>query len=216
MNTTTGEDSYPHNTMVATPDIDAALHNIQADLPTLVKDRTANTEKYTYTYVDLAQVTREILPLLNRNKLVYTCEPDLTMSGRFVLRWTLTHPPSGQQRTGAWPLPETTNPQTIGSMITYARRYILCALTGTVADPDDDGHSAAADIHPTTPKPLAPYQRALARALIEHGADNLEHAKMIIQYVLNINVGHPYDLTEYQAHTVMRYLDHESMATDNA
>jgi hypothetical protein len=40
-------------------------------------------------------------------------------------------------------LPEHPTSQTLGSAITYARRYALTAVLNLVADEDDDGHSAS-------------------------------------------------------------------------
>ena len=39
---------------------------------------------------------------------------------------------------GLYPLPASGTPQQIGSAITYARRYCLCAVTGVAPDDDDD------------------------------------------------------------------------------
>lgn len=36
-----------------------------------------------------------------------------------------------------------TDPQKVGSAVTYYRRYALAALTGVVADVDDDGNTAS-------------------------------------------------------------------------
>jgi hypothetical protein len=61
---------------------------------------------------------------------------------RFVLRYTLTHVPSGEFQTGDYPL-NLSDPQKMGSAITYARRYALLAVTGIAAeDEDDDGDAA--------------------------------------------------------------------------
>jgi hypothetical protein len=63
--------------------------------------------------------------------------------GKFVLAYELRHT-SGEQIDGLWPLPDRGTPQEIGSAITYARRYSLCAVTG-VAPADDDRDAIVAE-----------------------------------------------------------------------
>jgi hypothetical protein len=61
----------------------------------------------------------------------------------FVLAYTLRHV-SGEQDEGEYPLgTNPSNHQAIGSAITYGRRYCLCAITGAVAEHDDDGQAAS-------------------------------------------------------------------------
>lgn len=44
---------------------------------------------------------------------------------------------------GGIPLANTSDPQKMGSAMTYARRYGLLAICGAVGDPDDDGNKAS-------------------------------------------------------------------------
>jgi hypothetical protein len=126
----------------------AALAKVQAEIPDVEKDRIGRvrSEKanYTYRYADLSAVTDAILPLLGRNGLAWVTQPTMTASG-FVLRYTLLHE-SGESITGEYPLPDPARvgPQQVGSALTYARRYCLCAVTG-VAPGEDDDDAAAAD-----------------------------------------------------------------------
>lgn len=114
-------------------------------MPHIRKDLTAKVETktgpgYRYSYADLAQISREVLPILGKLGLSFTSRPTLA-DGRFVLAYELLHI-SGESRTGVYPLPDRGTPQEIGGAITYARRYCLCAVTG--AAPDDDDNDAAA------------------------------------------------------------------------
>lgn len=54
----------------------------------------------------------------------------------------------------SFPYPETTDPQKIGSSISYGKRYNLGQLLNIVTDEDDDGNTGAkeANKQPTTPK----------------------------------------------------------------
>jgi hypothetical protein len=129
--------------------LDQALAQLQASLPHIGKDKTARVvtkEKgtYTYAYANLASISAEVLPLLAGLGLSFTACPDRAQDGAFVLRYRLRHV-SGDGEGGEYPLPDParTTPQQVGSAITYARRYCLCAVTGIAADEDDDGQAAA-------------------------------------------------------------------------
>jgi hypothetical protein len=112
-----------------------ALHLLQQNLPSVAKGNTADTGKYKYNYADLNDVQDAIFPLLAEYGLTWTTAPTLTHSG-FALRYALRHS-SGQAIEGDYYLPSGT-PQEIGSAITYARRYALCAVTGLAPGGDDD------------------------------------------------------------------------------
>lgn len=119
-----------------------ALAAFQAELPRIGKGNTANTGTYSFRYADLADVAAVVLPLLGKHGLSFSARPTLDDGGRFVLAYELLHT-NGDSRVGAYPLPASGTPQQIGSAITYARRYALCAVTGVAADEDDDGQAAA-------------------------------------------------------------------------
>lgn len=128
------------------PSLTAAIAAVQADLPVVGKDHKATVKSdkgsYTYKYANLAQVSAAILPLLSKHGLAWTTRPTLDDAGRFVLKYELEHT-SGASKDGSYPLPTTTRPQEMGSAITYARRYALCAVTGLAPEEDDDNASAA-------------------------------------------------------------------------
>jgi hypothetical protein len=123
-----------------------ALALLQTRLPEIKKSETANvrSEKgnYSYTYANLAGISKAILPLLGDVGLSWSCLPTLTAEGKFVLDYALLHV-SGESRGGQYPLPTSGTPQAVGGMITYARRYALCAATGVAPEEDDDDAAAA-------------------------------------------------------------------------
>lgn len=124
----------------------AALAAFQAELPRIGKGNTADTGQYTYRYADLADVSQAAMPLLGRHGLSFSSLPTFAPDGRFALRYELHHA-SGASIGGWYPLPDptTTKPQAVGSAITYARRYTLCAVTGIAPDSDDDDARQAQD-----------------------------------------------------------------------
>lgn len=125
--------------------IAAALASAQAEMPSVPKGKTATIpgrnggSGYSYSYADLADVTEAILPLLTANGLAFTCAGRAAERG-YELVGRLLHV-SGQSIEGALPL-HGNDPQSIGSAITYARRYLLGCLTGVVTDDDTDAGPA--------------------------------------------------------------------------
>lgn len=127
--------------MTDTNGLASALAELQTKLPKIGKAKTANTGTYSYAFADLAAVSAQVLPIMGKLGLSFTCRP--TFAGdRFVLAYRLWHT-SGDMLEGEYPLP-TGTPQTVGSAITYGRRYVLCSITGIAPDDDDDGAAATA------------------------------------------------------------------------
>lgn len=143
---------------MAADNLAAALAAFQAELPPVHKDASAILEgeskttgkkfTYGYKYAGLDNIVGIVLPLLGKHGLSFTAFPMLSDNG-FVLRYQLMHA-AGGVLVGDYPLPDPTRtkPQTIGSMITYARRYALCAVTGIAPDEDDDAAEAERDYQP--------------------------------------------------------------------
>lgn len=133
----------------------AALAAFQAEVPHVGKNKTAQVRSdkgsYSYTYADLADVSAVALPALAKHGLSFSCKPTLDEDGNFVLAYTLRHAGSAETDCGTYPLPKSGTPQQIGSSISYGRRYVLSAVTGIVADEDDDGR-AGGEATPATPQ----------------------------------------------------------------
>jgi hypothetical protein len=126
-----------------------ALARVQMTMPKIGKSNTATVPtkaggSYTYKYADLADIFEKVMPLLAANGLAWIATPTLSHGDAFVLRYALLHK-DGHREAGEYPLPHPSSgtPQSIGSAITYARRYAFCAMVGVVADVDDDGKAAA-------------------------------------------------------------------------
>src|SRR5258707_12352519 len=126
----------------------AALGQLQAQVARGAKGQEARVETrtggmYKYAYADLTDVSAVLLPLLASCGLAFTACPTLTLDyDKFVLDYQLIHV-SGEKVGGFYPLPMSGTPQQIGSAITYAKRYALCAVTGLAPGGDDDDSQAA-------------------------------------------------------------------------
>lgn len=121
----------------------AALVKAQGELPTILKDKMAQGERFSYAYVGLESVMPEALAILGKHGLAVTQTPGTSDDGGSNLTTTLLHT-SGEWLTDTQPLLLVkSDPQGQGSAITYARRYGLMSMIGLVAEEDDDGKAAS-------------------------------------------------------------------------
>ena len=150
-------ETVPKLAKVGTPNLNKALSQLQGELPKVTKTKEGKVEgesknsgksfSYTYKYADLADVVAEVGPLLAKFGLAFHCAPTIDPANRnmMILAWSLLHE-SGEEKTGEWPLgPVSQKPQTLGSMITYGRRYSFSAAINIVVEDDDDGQRAQND-----------------------------------------------------------------------
>jgi hypothetical protein len=113
---------------------------VQAELKPALKDST--NPHFKASYADLTSVVGVSRSLLTDNGLVVT-QP-LTVDGDNVTLVTQVTHESGQWMRSSYPVKAMKpDPQTLGSAVTYARRYAYCALVGVVTDDDDDGNAAS-------------------------------------------------------------------------
>lgn len=93
-------------------------------------------------YADLASVIDAAKKPLSDNGLAVVQLVDCNQDGEMILETTLMHL-SGEWISGCYPIrPVKSDPQSVGSATTYARRYAYSAITGIAAD-DDDGNAAS-------------------------------------------------------------------------
>lgn len=132
------------------PEIDKlapALVKFQKAMKTVLKAATAKVEKegrllYTYAYADFADVveaSRE--PLADADLAVI--QPPVGSSADGITIVTIVLHSSGQWLRGDLTMkPLDQKPQTVGSLITYNRRYCYSGALGIVTEKDDDGAAA--------------------------------------------------------------------------
>ena len=83
------------------------------------------------------------MPRLGALGLAFLARPTTREDGKFGLAYSLVHV-SGEREDGFYELNiHGMTPQQIGGLITYARRYCLCAATGTAPGGDDDDAASA-------------------------------------------------------------------------
>jgi hypothetical protein len=120
--------------------IAAAIAAAQGELTNPPKTKTAHVGKYSYRYADLAEIIEHVRPVLAKHSLSVV---QLTMHSQTgnLLVTRLIHA-SGQYLESTYQLPASAAAQDMGSAITYARRYSMCAILGIAAEEDDDGQKA--------------------------------------------------------------------------
>ena len=107
---------------------------------------------YNYRYADLAAVWDAIRRPLAENGLAVTQTTTYADSGEPVIITTLLHT-SGEWVSGELLVrPVKADPQSLGSALTYGRRYALMGIVG-VAPEDDDGAAASGAQDNTAAKP---------------------------------------------------------------
>ncbi|HYX17484.1 MAG TPA: ERF family protein [Nostoc sp.] len=117
----------------------SALIKAKAEFQPIHKNKT--NPHYKSQYADLDSVLDAVTPALNTHGLAIIQLVGI-VDGRTVLETRLYHD-SGEFTSSVFPLPETSDPQKIGSALTYARRYSLCAILSVAADEDNDGNAAS-------------------------------------------------------------------------
>lgn len=115
-----------------------ALAAFQADLPPV--DLDGVNPHFKSKYASLGNITKKVFPKLSEHGFAFSVG-SFVENGALILDAHLIHE-SGESRSAQFPITET-NPQKVGSAVSYYRRYALAALTGIVADEDDDGNAAS-------------------------------------------------------------------------
>ena len=110
--------------------INEKLYNLQQEIGTISKD--AKNPFYKSKYFDINSLIKQLQPLLKKNRLLLLqpIEEDMVMSQLICVDG------SGGVVSGL-KLPQITDPQKLGSCITYYRRYTLASLLGLQAVDDD-------------------------------------------------------------------------------
>jgi hypothetical protein len=183
--------------MTAADGIAAALARAQARFTTITKDRTANAGKYGYSYADIADVLASVRPVLAAEGIAIVQPVEVTDNGMVLVTRLLCGSEAIESRM-ALPI-EGEAPQQVGSLMTYYRRYALCALVGVAPEnEDDDGQAAQQSVRhdqrserssgarvASGGKPGKPSDKQLgyARKLLDEVVHHSLHAKTIREVV---------------------------------
>lgn len=127
-----------------------ALSKAQGQMGSAKKD--ADNPYFKSKYADLASVVDAIKEPLSKNGLAYSQLPFVDEHGVHVE--TILMHLSGEWVSSKLTMrPVKTDPQGVGSTLTYARRYGLQSMVGIAADDDDDGNLGSGNLGKAPPKP---------------------------------------------------------------
>lgn len=126
--------------------IAAALCELQGKLKPL--RRNADNPFFKSNYTDLSAMTEALYPLLSSHGLSVIQGGDGNTLDTMLLHT------SGEWVRTSLTMPAESNPQKLGSIVTYFRRYALAAITGAVSEGEDDDANAAS--HPPARTASAP------------------------------------------------------------
>lgn len=149
-----------------------ALAQAQGELANPKKNRKANAGKFSYSYADIADVTEAVRPVLAKHGLSFL-QPTFMDGNALMIETQIAHS-SGQWVSSTYPVCTMGGDhQSMGSAMTYARRYALCSMLGIAADDDVDGANAAgidADAMPKTTR-AAPASKRKSSAQAKRDGD---------------------------------------------
>lgn len=129
--------------------------------------KAASNPHFKSKYADLAEVVEGVVPALN-NAGVAVLQPAGACGDAVSVTTVFLHESGSSVSSTLTMRASKSDPQGIGSAITYARRYALLAMSGAAPE-DDDGNAASGPRERPEPKQAEPKVPTLAER-----ADRLE------------------------------------------
>lgn len=121
-------------------EIYAGLALAREKFPPIIKDRIADTGKYTYAYADLQTVLEAVTGPLREQGLEIIQTVQL---GCLETSLVMVASDCVETIESRIELPVGATSQALGSAITYARRYAIVTMLGLVTEEDEDGSVAS-------------------------------------------------------------------------
>ena len=119
-------------------ELSKAFAKTQKEMKQPLKD--ANNPFFKSKYVPLENVVEAITESASKNGLSFTQFPSSDEAGNVTVGTLVMHESGEYDPIKMKPVKN--DPQSIGSAITYAKRYALSAIFGITSDQDDDGNEA--------------------------------------------------------------------------
>ncbi len=122
----------------------AAMAKAQSEMQ--IASMSSENPYFKSKYADLAEIVKASRPALTRNGLTVLQQIQPNDDGQNILFTILAHSSGQFIESSIKIIPQKTDVQSIGSHLTYLRRYCYASLIGVVvSDEDDDGEVAVAD-----------------------------------------------------------------------
>jgi hypothetical protein len=127
--------------------LNTALAKAQGEFPPIPRERTVRIKTqgggtYSYSYAPLDVILAAVRPVLARHGLSLIQRLD-DENGRPAIRTEIRHAEGGKISASFLIGDRPPNPQQLGSLLTYLRRYTIQAMLGIAPEEDDDGQAAA-------------------------------------------------------------------------
>lgn len=147
-------------------DLFTALAKAQAEMQTA--GLSAENPYFKTRYADLAAIVKASRPALTKNGLSIIQQIITNDEGHTYLHTLLCHCSGQWVESRVRIVPPKADVQSLGSYITYLRRYSIAALCGIVtSDEDDDGNLAVASYTPAVKAAAQSYISAQELASLE-------------------------------------------------
>jgi hypothetical protein len=127
-----------------------ALAKAQGEMGAAAKD--ASNPHFRSKYADLSSIMDACREPLSKHGLAVAQLPGRGEDGSVQLTTILMHESGEHLGSTISSRPAQENPQVVGSILTYLRRYALASVVGVVSD-DDDGEAASAPARQQKPAP---------------------------------------------------------------
>lgn len=128
-----------------------ALLECQKAYPSIGKTKEGQQGNRKFKYIPLDQFLEIVTPILNNNGVLLS-QGHVAEAGSLIVTTRLYHT-SGQWIESEMHMPLVqTDPRSVGSASTYARRYDLQAVLGIFPDDDDDAQAAMPQTEPVQQK----------------------------------------------------------------
>ncbi len=126
------------------PAFATALVGVQSEIEGAVKGKK-NPGFQNSKYADLSACWEACREALHKYEIAVLQFPSVAPPGYVGLESTFLYGPTGETLSEVFtcPIKDSSNPQALGSALTYSRRYALCSMVG-ICPVDDDGNAAAA------------------------------------------------------------------------
>lgn len=115
-------------------EISKKLLNVQKKVGAISKD--SKNPYFKSNYFDINKLLHELKPILNEEGIVLL-QPLTVIDGRTGIETMVIDHESGEHILKTTVIPENTDPQKMGSAITYFRRYALQSFFALQAEDDD-------------------------------------------------------------------------------
>jgi hypothetical protein len=188
----------------------AALSEAKADFPEVLKTGKVDQGKGrpSYKYEKLGNICAAVDEPLHGRGLYYNWRTESEANGRVKVTCILSHEQGFSEESFLTAPPDTTgakNPvQSIGSTVTYLKRYTLEAALGITATEDDDGRGGGTESEPPIDLPIDSERAKIIRRLTAEANLQEESLGRILR---TINASRIEEISEAHYDRVVDYLE---------